>query len=69
VAAIARKYNKPVIALAGRVGDDIDILYDKGINSIFCIMKELTTIEEALEKGKENIEKTSENIIRLMNVV
>ena len=32
-------------------------------------MKGVTTIEEALIKGKENIEKTSENIIRLMAVL
>lgn len=69
VGAIAKKYNKPVIALAGRVGDDIEVLYDKGIDSIFGIMQGVTSLEEALEKGKENIEKTSENIIRLMNLI
>lgn len=69
VAAIAKKYNKPVIALAGRVGNDIEILYDKGISSVFCITKELTSLEKALEKGKENVEKTSENIIRLMSIL
>lgn len=69
VATVAKKYNKPVIALAGRVGDNIDVLYEKGIDSIFGIMKGVTTIEEALEKGKENIEKTSENIVRLMTIL
>ena len=68
VAMIAKKYNKPVIALAGRVGNDIDVLYDKGIDAIFGIMRGVTSIEEALIKGKENIEKTSENIIRLLNL-
>ena len=68
VAMIAKKYNKPVIALAGRVGNDIDVLYDKGIDAIFGIMKGVTSIEEALVKGPENVEKTSENIIRLLNI-
>ena len=68
VAMIAKKYNKPVIALAGRVGNDIDILYDKGIDAIFGIMRGVTSIEEALVKGPENVEKTSENIIRLLNI-
>ena len=66
VAMIAKKYNKPVIALAGRVGNDIDVLYDKGIDAIFGIMRGVTSIEEALVKGPENVEKTSENIIRLL---
>ena len=65
---IAKKYNKPVIALAGRVGNDIDVLYDKGIDAIFGIMRGVTFIEEALVKGPENVEKTSENIIRLLNI-
>lgn len=69
VATVAKKYDKPVIALAGRVGDNIDILYDKGIDSIFGIVKGAVCIDEALKKGKENIEKTSENIIRLMNLI
>ena len=68
VAMIAKKYNKPVIALAGRVGNDIDVLYDKGIGAIFGIMRGVTSIEEALVKGPENVEKTSENIIRLLNI-
>ena len=68
VAMIAKKYNKPVIALAGRVGNDIDVLYDKGIDAIFGIMRGVTSIEEALVKGPENVEKISENIIRLLNI-
>lgn len=69
VAIIAKKHNKPVIALAGRVGKDIEVLYDNGIDSMFSIINELTTLEEALAKGKENVEKTAENIIRLMNLI
>lgn len=69
VATVAKKYNKPVIALAGRVGDGIEVLYDKGIDSIFGIMKGVTSIDEALAKGQDNIEKTAENIIRLMNIM
>ncbi|MDT8715144.1 glycerate kinase [Clostridium sp. 19966] len=68
VASIAKKYNKPVIALAGRIGNDIEELYDE-IDAIFGIMQGVTSLEEALENGKENIEKTSENIIRLMNLL
>ena len=68
VATVAKKYDKPVIAFAGRVGEDIDILYEKGIDSIFGIIKDVTSIEEALEKGQENMEKTAENVIRLMSL-
>jgi glycerate kinase len=69
VATVAKKHNKPVVALAGRVGEGIDILYERGIDSIFGILRGATSIEEALVKGQENIEKTSENIVRLMNLL
>lgn len=69
VATVAKKHNKPVIALAGRVGEGIEILHEKGIDSIFGITKGATSLEEALEKGQENIEKTAENIIRFINSV
>lgn len=69
VATVAKKYDKPVVAFAGRIGDNIDVLYEKGIDSIFGIMKGVTSIEEALENGKENIEKTAENVIRFMRLI
>lgn len=69
VAKIAKKYNKPVIALAGRVGDNIDVLYENGIDSIFGIIRELTDIDQALLNGKRNIQKTSEDIVRLINLM
>ncbi|OBR95515.1 glycerate 2-kinase [Clostridium ragsdalei P11] len=68
VAMIAKKYNKPVVALAGSVENGIDVLYEKGIDSIFSIVRGVTTLDCALKKGSENIEKTVENIVRLMNV-
>lgn len=69
VAKVAKKYNKPVVALAGRVGSDIEILYSMGIDSIFSITRNISTLEEALLKGPENMEKTAENIVRLMKSI
>ncbi|KHD37139.1 glycerate kinase [Clostridium acetobutylicum] len=68
VAKLAKKYDKPVIALAGKVGDNIEDLYEEGIDSIFGIIRGVGTLEEVLKDGKENIEKTSENIMRLINL-
>lgn len=69
VAIVAKKHNKPVVALAGRVGQDIEVVYEKGIDAIFGIMKGVTSLEEALAKGQENIEKTAEDIVRLLNLL
>ncbi|WP_054956851.1 glycerate kinase family protein [Paenibacillus dakarensis] len=69
VAMVAKKYDKPVVALAGRIGDQIEVLYDKGIDSIFGIMPCAATLAEALAHGPENVERTSENVIRLLRSV
>ncbi|ETT69211.1 glycerate kinase [Paenibacillus sp. FSL H8-0457] len=66
VARVAKKHGKPVVALAGRVGDGIDVLYDQGMDAIFGIMPGAATLSEALENGVQNVERTSENIVRLM---
>ncbi len=66
VSRIAKKHGVPVIAVAGRIGDDIATIYDEGIVSVFSILQKVTYLEEALEDGKENLEKTLENIARLL---
>lgn len=67
VAMVAKKHGKPVVALAGRIGDGIEVLYDKGMDAIFGIMPGAATLSEAMVNGQQNVERTSENIVRLMN--
>lgn len=66
VAKVAQKYNVPVIAIAGNVGEGIEDLYDCGIKSIFSIIPSVMTLDEALRSGEENIENLVENIARLL---
>ncbi|HBC97351.1 MAG TPA: glycerate kinase [Clostridium sp.] len=68
VAVIAKKYNKPVIAFTGNIGDDVDMLYDLGISSIFSIVQGVSSLNDAIKNGKSNMEKTVENVMRLMNL-
>ncbi|QXM05136.1 glycerate kinase [Crassaminicella indica] len=69
VAQVAKKYNIPVIALAGKVGHGVEVLYENGIDAIFSIMQGVSSLEEALVDGKKNTEKVSENIIRMINMI
>ncbi|QGU94860.1 glycerate kinase [Clostridium bovifaecis] len=68
VASLAQKYNVPVIVIAGYIGNRIESLYDCGINSIFGILPGAISLEEALKSGKMNIERTTENIARLIAI-
>lgn len=65
VATLAKKYEIPVIAFAGKIGDDIDELYELGINSVIGIVPGVVSLEKALEAGKYNLAKSVENAIRI----
>ena len=66
VSKLAKEKGIPVIAFAGKVGEGINELYELGISSVIGIMPGVTTLEEALAKGKENLEVSSENIARII---
>lgn len=66
VTQIAKKYNVPVISLAGYIGKGIDQLYDKGFTAIFGILAKAENIDQALKDGPQNVERTTENIVRLI---
>ena len=64
VAMVAKKYDIPVIAIAGSIGKDAYALYKKGFNSIFSIVDKPMTLEEAIENGEVLLENTAERIMR-----
>ena len=66
VAKVAKKFNIPVIAIAGSIGADIDILYDYGFDAFFSIMQGVSELDIALKNGAMNIERTCYNIGRLI---
>ena len=69
VAQVAKKYHKPVFAEAGYLGERIEELYDIGISAIFGIVDKAESIEESLKKGPQNVERTTENIARLISSI
>ena len=63
MAQVAKRFNKPVIAFAGRVGDDIDALYDEGFNQIISINPPNTDLSTALKNAEINLTNTVENVV------
>ena len=66
VALAAKKQGVKTIAFAGKVEDGSENLYDVGINSIFGILRGVTSLDEALKDGAKNLEKTVENVVRIL---
>jgi len=70
VAGIAKKYNKPVIAFAGCVTPDAKACNDHGIDAYFPILRQIVTLEEALDhqNARQNMIETVEQAMRLMKI-
>ncbi len=68
VAALAEKYGVPVIAVSGCIGDGAGVCNEHGISAYFPILRDITTVEEAMkpEKAAENMTSTVEQITRLI---
>ena len=70
VARIAKMYGKPVIAFAGSVAEDAEVLHTGGIDAFFPIVRGALTPEEAMEpeRAKKNLAAAVEEAIRLLAV-
>jgi glycerate 2-kinase len=66
VAQLAKKYQVPVIALAGIVTDDLTELYEQGVTSVYSIAGQNMSLEESKARAGELLAATSERIMRLI---
>lgn len=64
VAQLARKFNKPVIAFAGLVGEGIEDLFESGFSQIVGINPSDCPLEEALKNAEMNLEKAVAEIVK-----
>ena len=62
VAKIAKRYNKPVIGIAGSLTADVGVVHDHGIDAVFSVIYTVCTLEEALEEAAENVRMAARNI-------
>jgi glycerate kinase len=66
VARIARKHGKPVIAVAGTVGEGADILHTMGFNAILPITDAPMTLEAAISMTSSLLQATGERLGRIL---
>lgn len=67
VAKVAKKYNIPVIGIAGALGKDVELINDKGIDAFFSITPKPISLEKAMDRefAKENLKRTISQIMRV----
>ena len=68
VASLAKKYGKRVIAFAGCVTNDAEVINDHGIDAFFPILRGVVTLDEALNKENayNNLKATAYQVLRLI---
>lgn len=62
VANVAKKHNKPVIALAGGLKDDHQVVYEHGLDAAFAVVPGIVTLPQALEQAHDNLKLTARNV-------
>jgi glycerate kinase len=62
VANVAKRYNKPVIGIAGSLTPDVGIVHKYGIDAVFSVIYNICTLDDALNNAKENVRMTARNV-------
>lgn len=68
VARVSKSHGVPVIAIAGNVTNDSDIVYEYGIDALFSIVPGITNKEDAFSNASKYIERLSRDIASLMKL-
>jgi len=68
VAKLAKQYGKPVIAFSGCATQDAEVCNAYGIDAFFSILRQVTTLEEAIDSKKayQNLKDTAYQVFRLL---
>ncbi|MDA8478571.1 glycerate kinase [Citrobacter sp. Awk 4] len=62
VASIAKRYNKPVIGIAGSLTADVGVVHQHGIDAVFSVIYNICTLDDALKNAAENVRMTARNV-------
>ncbi|MCK9056548.1 glycerate kinase [Haemophilus influenzae] len=66
VTRTAKQFNKPVIAIAGCLREDYDVVFDHGIDAVFPIIHQLGDLSDILKQGEQNLISTAQNVARVL---
>lgn len=64
----AKRYDLPVVALAGSIGQDAHVNYAHGIDAFFSILEEPTSMDHAISSTAELLTRAAERVMRLILV-
>ncbi|PNK63208.1 MULTISPECIES: glycerate kinase [Pantoea] len=68
VAQVAKRFNKPVIGIAGSLTADVGVVHQHGLDAVFSVLYSICTLEEALTNAETNLRLAARNIAATLKV-
>lgn len=68
VARTAKKYDLPVIGIAGCLASDCDVVHQHGIDAVFAVVNAAVDLPTALAEAAQNIELTVRNVAAIYSL-
>ncbi|RFU66318.1 glycerate kinase [Peribacillus saganii] len=68
VAKTAKKFDIPVIAIAGNIAKDSSVVKEHGIDALFSIVPGAVSLDDALSNALDYTERTAENIASILKL-
>ncbi|EOI5730033.1 glycerate kinase [Cronobacter malonaticus] len=65
VARVAKQFQRPVVAIAGSLTRDYQIVHEHGIDAAFSVIDRIVTLQEALDDAERNLRVTARNVAAL----
>ncbi|MGE9806827.1 glycerate kinase, partial [Escherichia coli] len=62
VAKVAKRYNKPVIGIAGSLTADVGVVHEHGLDAVFSVIYTICTLDEALKNASDTVRMTARNV-------
>ncbi|MDO9533763.1 MAG: glycerate kinase [Bacillota bacterium] len=64
----AKKFDIPVVVIAGSISDDADLLHEEGITAYFSILNAPMSLQEAMRNTGPLVEHTVSEVLRLLKI-
>ncbi len=68
VAKVAKRFNVPVIGIAGSLTADVGVVHQHGLDAVFSVLYTVCTLEEALANAAANVRMTARNVAAVLQM-
>ncbi|EPE9057598.1 glycerate kinase [Klebsiella aerogenes] len=68
VAKVAKRYNVPVIGIAGSLTADVGVVHQHGLDAVFSVLYSVCTLNEALANAAANVRMTARNVAAVLQM-